>query len=91
MLEFWLKFHWIFVLKGIINNIPVLVQILAWPRSGKKPLSEPIMFSKHIDASSEGWFNTNMPSYQYMKSHCRDKTILRPSYLHNGISYTGKM
>ena len=25
------------------------------------------------------------------KSHCGDKTILRPSYLHNGISYTGKM
>ena len=32
-----------------------------------------------------------MPSYQYRKSHCGDKTILRPSYLHNGISYTGKM
>ena len=28
---------------------------------------------------------------QDMKSHCRDETILRPSYLHNGISYTGKM
>ena len=32
-----------------------------------------------------------MPSYQYRKSYCGDKTILRPSYLHNGISYTGKM
>ena len=31
-----------------------------------------------------------MPSYQYRKSCCGDKTILRPSYLHNGISYTGK-
>ena len=31
-----------------------------------------------------------MPSYQYRKSHCVDKTILRPSYLHNGISFTGK-
>ena len=29
-------------------------------------------------------------SYQYRKSHCGDKTILRPLYLHNGISYTGK-
>ena len=28
---------------------------------------------------------------QYRKSHCGDKTILRPSYLHNGISFTGKM
>ena len=36
------------------------------------------------------WFNIKMPSYQYRKSHCGDKTILWPSYLHNGISYTGK-
>ena len=32
-----------------------------------------------------------MLSYQYRKYHCGDKTILRPSYLHNGISYTGKI
>ena len=32
-----------------------------------------------------------MTSYQYRKSNCGDKTILRPSYLHNGISYTGKL
>ena len=25
-----------------------------------------------------------------MKSHLGDKTILRSSYLHNGISYTGE-
>ena len=31
-----------------------------------------------------------MSSYQYRKSHCGDKTILRRSYLHNGVSYTGK-
>ena len=36
-------------------------------------------------------FNIKISSYQYRKSHCGDKTILRPSYLHNGISYTGKM
>ena len=35
-------------------------------------------------------FNIKMPPYQYRKSHCGDKTILRPSYLHNGISNTGK-
>ena len=35
-----------------------------------------------------GWFNIKMTSCQYRKSHCGDKTILRPSYLHNGI---GKM
>ena len=38
-----------------------------------------------------GWFNIKMSSYQYRKPHYGDKTILRPSYLHNGISYTGKM
>ena len=38
-----------------------------------------------------GWFNIKMQSYQYRKFHCGYKTILRPCYLHNGISYTGKM
>ena len=32
-----------FVPKGPINNIPALVQIMAWRRQGDKPLSEPIM------------------------------------------------
>ena len=31
-----------FVSKGPINNIPALGQIIAWPRSGDKPLSEPL-------------------------------------------------
>ena len=35
-------------------------------------------------------FNIKMSFYQYRKSHCGDKTIVRSSYLHNGISYTGK-
>ena len=37
------------------------------------------------------WFNIKISSYQYRKSYCRDKTVVRSSYLHNGISYTGKM
>ena len=38
------------------------------------------------------WFNNiKMSSFQYRKSHCGDKTVVRSSYLHNGISYTGKM
>ena len=40
---------------------------------------------------SGGWFNKKMTSYQYRKLHCADKTISRLSYLHNGISHTGKM
>ena len=31
--------------KGLINNIPSLVQIMAWRRPGDKPLSEPVMVS----------------------------------------------
>ena len=38
-----------FVPKGPINNIPALVQIMAWRRSGDKPLSEP-MFIQFTDA-----------------------------------------
>ena len=43
-----------------------------------------------MSSPTGSWFNIKM-SYQHRKSHCGDKTILRPSYLHNGISYTGKM
>ena len=32
-----------FVPYGPINNIPALVQIMAWRRSGDKPLSEPMV------------------------------------------------
>ena len=34
-----------FVPRGPINNIPSLVQIMAWRRPGDKPLSEPMMVS----------------------------------------------
>ena len=36
-------------------------------------------------------WDVKMSSYQYRKSHCEDKTVVRSSYLHNGISYAGKM
>ena len=48
-------------------------------------------YNTEFCSASGPWFNIKMSSYQYRKSHCGDKTILRPSYLHNGISYTGKM
>ena len=34
-----------FVSKGQMNNIPSLVQIMAWRGSAAKPLSEPMMVS----------------------------------------------
>ena len=47
--------------------------------------------STHVDknwdaAGSTARLNTNMSSYQYLKAH-RGKKF----YLHDGISYTGKM
>ena len=33
-------------------------------------------------------FNVKMPSYQYRKYRCGDKTVMTSSYLNNGISYT---
>ena len=46
-----------FVLNVPINNIPALVQIMAWRRSGDKPLSEPIMVSilTHICVTRPQW------------------------------------
>ena len=42
-----------FLPKGPINNIPALVQIMAWRRPGDKPLSEPmlVILLTHIYAS----------------------------------------
>ena len=37
-----------FVPKVRINNIPALVQIMAWRRLGDKPLSEPMMVSLRV-------------------------------------------
>ena len=99
-----------FVPNGPINNIPALVQIMAWRRPGDKPLSESMMvsFPPHICVTRPQWVNNavhfkieqcvdkylrfyiKMPSYQYRKSHCGDKTVVRSSYRHNRISYTGK-
>ena len=46
-----------FAPKGPINNIPALVQIMAWRRSGDKPLSEPMMVSllTHICVTRPQW------------------------------------
>ena len=48
-----------FVPKGLINNIPSLVQIMAWRRPGDKPLSEPMMVNllTHISVTRPQWVN----------------------------------
>ena len=46
-----------FIPKGPINNIPALVQIMAWRRPGDKPLSEPMMdnLPTHICVTRPQW------------------------------------
>ena len=51
-----------FVPKGPINNIPALVQIMAWRRPGDKPLSEAMMVNllTHICVSRPQWVTINI-------------------------------
>ena len=48
-----------------INNIPALVQIMAWHRPGDKPLSEPMMVSlpTHICVTRPQWVNGQMEGW----------------------------
>ena len=57
MFESPLKFHWSFIPKGPINNIPALVQTMAWCRPGDKLLYEPMMVSllTHICVTRLQW------------------------------------
>ena len=50
-----------FVHKVGINNIPGLVQIMAWHRPGDKPLSEPVIVSllMHICVTRPQWVKIN--------------------------------
>ena len=61
---FSLKIPLKFVPKGPINNIPALVQIMAWRRSGDKPLSEPklVLVPTHICITRPQWVNSLWPS-----------------------------
>ena len=51
-----------FVPEGSINNIPALVQMMAWHRQGDKPLSEPMMVrpSPHLCVTRLQWVNPMM-------------------------------
>ena len=62
-----------FVPRVRINNIPALVQIMAWRRSGDKPLSEPMVVSllTHICITQLQWVKDDM-----LKCIFLDKRIL---------------
>ena len=58
-----------FVPKVPINNIPALVQMMAWRRPGDKPLSEPMMVTllTQIFVTRPQWVNpSSSPPHVYM-------------------------
>ena len=57
-----------FVPKGVINNIPALVQIMAWRRPGHKPLSEPVVVNllTHICITRLQWVNKILTLKQFL-------------------------
>ena len=66
-----------FVPKGPIDNIPSLVQIMAWRRSGDKPLSEPMMVSlpTHICVTRTQWVNLLRHSAQFQSTLVWNKIL----------------
>ena len=82
--------------KGPINNIPALVQIMAWCRSGNKPLSEPmlIILLAHICITRLQWVNQHwvmvMTVIHTVLSHHLDprwwSSRAETTHRHTGIS-----
>ena len=62
-----------FVPKVRINNIPALVQIMAWRLPGDKPLSEPMMVSlrTHICVTRPQWVKIHWPERSFIKGHTK--------------------
>ena len=68
-----LKISLKFVPKVRINNIPTLVQIMAWRRPDDKPLSEPVMVSllTHICVTRPQWVSDI--TWTYTENETRQK------------------
>ena len=75
-----------FVPKGPIDNIPALVQIMAWRRPGNKPLSEPMMFSllTHICVTRPQRLNGTQPSAGTILTRHTLNQQWPVAYLHRG-------
>ena len=72
-----------FVPNGSINNIPALVQIMAWRRPGDKPLSEPMMVNlpTHICVTRPQWVNVcykALLTYSTSWNHLSLRDLLYP-------------
>ena len=68
-----------FVPKGPINNIPALIQIMAWRRPGDKPLSEQMMVSSltHICVTWPQWvkLNHSLTPFLGCRNHSMSGTV----------------
>ena len=84
-----IKFSLVYVRKGPTDNDPALVEIMAWRRSGNKPLSKPMMIAlpTHICVTRPQWVNiavilipskTNMLALLQMK---------KKAYVHSWCNY----
>ena len=68
----WVKISIKLVPGGPVSNIPTLVQIMAWCRSGAKPLSELMMVSllKHICSTWPQWVKQQLPALHNEPQMC---------------------
>ena len=59
-----------FVPRHLINNIPALVQIIAWHLPGDKPSSEPMVVSSltHICVTRPQWVKSNQQQYPRLQA-----------------------
>ena len=86
-IKIWLNF----VPKGPINNIPTLVQIMAWRRTGDKPLSGPMMVSlpTHICVTRPQWVNPLRA--KFFRGSINIFTIHFISFLHTDQTHVVKI
>ena len=75
---------------SLINNIPALVQIMAWRRSGDKPLSKPMMFSRGYSPKKKVHSGTHgleiscglqLPFIAKARTECEDIALKMASWI----------
>ena len=76
-----IKISLTFVHRGPINNIPSLVQIMAWRQPGDKPLSEPMMvrLATHICVTRPQWVKINPARRCCVWNEAENFTIVKTS------------
>ena len=78
-----------FVPKVWINNVPALVQMMAWRRPGDKPLSEPMMVRllMYICITQPQWVNEMISLYVFWFQHSCQAVLFKKLVLaHYGNS-----